>query len=306
MLRVNGPRKGRGQGSTAPQRRLRMRPERRAEAGGLRRGAPPAVGGRRRGGRGARRREAAENGGSRGSGGAGLVLERAFLAASQRDVGRSGRRAGRRAAVPAGEPRPLRLPAGARYLRCATVVREVSAGPELSQSPATLRRRPLPPPRRGAVRARWGLLATCGGAGRAARCWARLGSAPLRFGSVLLDPARFGVPFSFQVPRRPQASTRRSFHLFARGGSVVGARGLRVSRRGNPARPSRPFCTALLCFSGASGLPCAVLWALAAPCMLRGCSTVSGESFLYFPLPGSQPCVCLRVLGCSLPVMCSP
>lgn len=73
--------------------------------------------------------EAEEDGGSRGSGGAGLVLERAFLAAAQRDVGRPGRRAGRRAAVPAGEPRPLRLPAGARYLRRAAVVREVSAGP---------------------------------------------------------------------------------------------------------------------------------------------------------------------------------
>lgn len=118
------------------------------------------------------RRRQAEDGGGRGGGAAGLVLERAVLAPAQRDVGGPGRRAGpagQRAAVPAGRSRPLRLPAGARHLRRAAALREVSAGP-----PPGRRGREAPGsvstgPARGA--ARWGLPRTPRGLREALRAW---------------------------------------------------------------------------------------------------------------------------------------
>uniref|UniRef100_A0A8C3I2A3 Ceramide synthase 5 n=2 Tax=Chrysemys picta bellii TaxID=8478 RepID=A0A8C3I2A3_CHRPI len=77
----------------------------------------------------------AEDGGGRGGAALGLVLERALLAAAQRDLGGLGGGAGpggrQRHPVPPGRARPLRLPARAGHLRRQAAVRECPDGRRL-------------------------------------------------------------------------------------------------------------------------------------------------------------------------------
>lgn len=190
-----------------------MRSDWRAEAGGLRRGAPPAVGGRRRGGRGVRRRKMAA---------AAVAAVRAWFWNERFWLPHNVTWADL-----AGEPDGgLQYPRASHVLSAFPLALGIFAvrllferwarGRAPSRSSAALRRRPLPPPRCsavrcGAVRARRGLLATCGGAaagaGRAVLGPARFGAPSVRLGAVPLGSTRLWVPFSPEC--RPQAS----FHL---------------------------------------------------------------------------------------------